>query len=497
MKLFSNQIHFYTRLFTAWCCCICLSSFVYAQNERLEIHHINVENGDATLITIHNTLANTFSAKVLIDGGNSGTGVYLKPYFNNLFGVPLAGQKVNYMILSHFHADHYRGLQGIGSGSAVDAIRADSVIDPGGYFFAGKKYGNLNPPDYADRGGSGAGDYTEAIKAAYNKGFLKARSKTITGFPGDIGKSINIGTVNGVPVTLTCIAGAGYSYGAGGAVINNGGTKPSRTNQNNFSLGFVLQYGQFRYYTSGDMGGYQTDKCTKYIDQETDVDKGIDYLFPGLSFPFDDNVSDKDGVFGHVCSFKVSHHGSGCSSNDVFLKRTAAAIFISVGNQPKWGLPEPGFVNRVKAEWSPLSEWATENRPLGVNNQGVYFTNLYDFTAGRQSLDACVKAFAAEDSINFSYGNDYDDHGMPGGDGMWESSQDQNCKDSYVLIVDPASINTQSMFVVNRVNYNKHVDVRMSAFQCHKTTAPDAMDLSSNKSIKITIPVGDTGIISK
>jgi hypothetical protein len=443
-------------------------SFELRAQEQLEIHHINVENGDATFITVHNTANNTYSTKILIDGGNSGTAKFLEPYFTNLLGSANVPFRLNYLILSHFHQDHYAGLVGLKDG---DVFTADSLIDPGGYAL-GAGFGLLTPPDSVnDKGAGGAGKYIDAIKEAFEDRLLAARSKIITSFPRDIGKGIVIGSVNGVPLTLGCIAGAGYSLGTGGAVVNNMTSFPTRTNPNNYTLGFVLQCGEFRYFTGGDMGGYDSGGCN-YLDQETTVDKGLVHIFPNKSFPFDANVEDTVSSRGHVCAFKVSHHGSDCSSNNQFLTLTAAAAFISSGNMSKWGLPVPAFATRLNANLVPMSSWDQTNLPLGVSNQGFYFTNLYNFTSGsmRNSRSACITEFGNTDGVNFSYGNDYDALGNRGNN-QYQSRKVQD-KDSYVLVLNAANITTQSVFTVYRVNFNKNPTTnRMSAFQCHKSTA--------------------------
>jgi len=455
-------------LLRRYCCCLCLllPLCTAAQNKILEIHHINIENGDATMIVVHDTANNTFPVKILIDGGNSGTDRFLQNYFTNYFGAANMPVTFKYLILTHFHKDHYAGFNKLGNGTI---FRADTVIDPGGYAL-GATYGPINPPQAApDRGASDAPKYRNTLKDAFDNHYLRSRSMVVTSFPRDIGKVLIIDTLNGVPATLKCLVSSGYTYGAGGVPVDNG--MAGRNNPNNFSLGFILEYGQFRYFTAGDMGGYNSGGCSAYIDQEVTVDGGFDTLFNTKSYRFDQNAKNVSAI-GHVCAFKTSHHGSDCSSSHDLMQFTACAMFLSAGNMSKWGLPEPTFQKRIDTLFDPLSEWSAAQRPLGVNNRGIYITNLYNFPSGTKKFcrSSAIGLFANKDSTNFSYGNDYNAQGVHGNNQY--QSKDVTCKDSYVLKVEPNNITTQSQFYVFRVNYYKNTNQPLSTFQCHRNTPP-------------------------
>ncbi|PSL44236.1 hypothetical protein CLV51_106102 [Chitinophaga niastensis] len=465
---------FYQQLYTLFrrCgCCLCLLLPLYtaAQNKILEIHHINIENGDATMIVVHDTASNTFPVKILIDGGNSGTDRFLQNYFTSYFGAANMPVTFKYLILTHFHKDHYAGFNKLGNGTI---FRADTVIDPGGYTL-GATYGPVNPPQATpNRGAKASSDasiYKKALRDAFNNNYLQSRSLLVTSFPRDIGQVLKIDTLNGVPATLKCLVSSGYTYGAGGAAVNDG--IAGRNNANNFSLGFILEYGQFRYFTAGDMGGYKNGGCSAYIDQEVTVDGGFDTLFNTKSYRFDKKARNVAAI-GHVCAFKTSHHGSDCSSSHDLMKFTACAMFLSAGNMSKWGLPEPTFQKRIDTLFDPLSEWSSAQRPLSVNNRGIYITNLYNFPSGTKKFcrSSAINLFANKDSTNFSYGNDYNPQGVHGNN-QYQSKQ-VNCKDSYVLKVEPNNITTQSQFYVFRVNYYKNINQPLSTFKCHRNTPP-------------------------
>jgi hypothetical protein len=433
--------------------------------EQLEIHHINVENGDATMIVIHNTVNNTFPFKMLIDGGNIKTEEFLKPYFTNYFGAANIPVTFDYVILSHFHADHYRGLSGLATG---DVFKTVWITDPGGYKLD-PKYAPIQPGDKKpNRGAAGAKKYITMITDGFDNGYVQKRSRKFDTFPASINKGIELGKINGIALNFTCVAGAGYAYNDTGVINQNS----NRHNANNYSLAFILEYGQFRYFTAGDMGGKDAGNCGKYIDQESEVNGGFIRYFPGDSHQFDTSAIANDPN-GHICAFKVDHHGSHCSSNDAFLKFAPAAIFTSAGSLSSWGLPDPDFQRRIKTDCPPLSAWTTAKRPIGVSQQGIYFTNLYNFPKKDDCRDSAIANFYNKDGIFFSYGNNYTAAGVTPPAGTWKSSRKAKDKDSYVLIVDTTNIKKQSTFKVVRVNYNKVPQQTPAGnFLCHKKDKP-------------------------
>ncbi|HVI47851.1 MAG TPA: MBL fold metallo-hydrolase [Chitinophaga sp.] len=468
------------KLYSIICCInLLIPLCAVAQNELLEIHHINVEDGDATMIVIHDTASNTFPVKVLIDGGIKTSNVFLATYFKNYFNDSMPLARFKYVILSHHHNDHYNGFKYIGR---RDFIQIDTIIDVGGYPL-GNAYAPIKPPDsskadyargyYAKATSTSAKPmfvktYLKALKMAYDSGLLKSRSSVITSFPRDIGKSVTIGTVNGVPVTLTCVTGAAYAYGRKGDSVYCGVS--ASNSPNDYSLGFVLQYGEFRYLSAGDLGG---ENGGNFRDQETVLAGGLDTLLHAFSYSYDSTAT-KDSTRGHICAFKASHHGSDHSSNATFLRIRPAVAVISAGSKDSWGLPHPDFQRRLDTTWIPLSNRTSATRPFGISDRGFYATNLYDFNYHGGNRDSCrkyaVQLFANRDDTYFSYGNDYDAAGAATTN-MTGTSKDRLCKDNYILKVEPLNITTQCTFYLYRTNYAKGVIMAPAGnFQCHRNT---------------------------
>ena len=86
-------------------------SGIYAQ--ELEIHHINVGQGDCALII------GPDGTTMLIDAGDNGQGTaQVVPYLQNL-GIT----QLNYMVATHMHADHIGGLDEVIE-SGIDVLNA-------------------------------------------------------------------------------------------------------------------------------------------------------------------------------------------------------------------------------------------------------------------------------------------------------------------------------------------------------------------------------------
>jgi hypothetical protein len=317
----------------------------------LEIHHINVGTGDASIIVVRDTakmkdrliangkvvpannyamlklarevpvdLSNTVITSILIDSGNdSGKAAKIKAYLTGM-GI----NELNYVLTSHFHQDHLGGYPCILKlvNKAVDAKAYDRS-------------------DGAPRGSSNFTNYRTAIA-----GYTLVKVPAVVGTP--ITTSIDLGTGNrGQQITLRCVATD--------AGVSDGTQVSGATNQNDFGMAWVLKYGQFVYLTGGDLGGFSSGN---YVDMETPMIEKAGY--------------------GHVCACKINHHGSRESSNPYYLsKMTPKAAIISVGDK-KYGSdyhPHPEVIDDLDAAQWDISSWL--NHPAGTNIQPNSLNNYY------------------------------------------------------------------------------------------------------------------------
>lgn len=249
--------------------------FSLTSAQQLEIHHINVGQADATFIK------SPTGVTMLIDGGNRNDGTnIIYPYLTSL-GVT----KLNYIVCSHYHGDHLGGLDEVIYSLGV--VNVDTVFDRG----------RDEPlPD-----NTGFSEYETAANAT-------GRRKRIA-----LGQILNLGG----GVTMQCVA-------TNGEVINYGTVSNATSSENDLSIGWLLNYESFQYFTGGDLGG----DTTYYADNET---------------PLAAQVGDVDAM-------KINHHGSRYSTNHTFLDSLKPEVaFISVGDNNFYGHPTQTVLNRLVA----------------------------------------------------------------------------------------------------------------------------------------------------
>jgi hypothetical protein len=384
--------------------------------DRLEIHHINVNNGDATLIILRDN--NKIECSILIDGGMNSFYQYISGYLATFAGI---NHIFDCIILTHFHEDHFNGLA---DGLKYSGIKIKYLIDPGGYglggvtkkpYICGNTLNNIAPSnknkDYKGKG-QNTENYKSALRTAANTYGLK-RYKSWDDFENNLGKNdLCLGNVGINPVYLKCIAGGGYTLNKDGNISQPAWKyKYGKNNPNNFTLAFILKCGEFRYFIGGDMGG---ETKSGYIDQETIASGYLrEQLFKDTVISLDE--SEKEAT-GHICGLKINHHASSHSSNSTFLKSMTPAVCItSVGNRKEWGLPKPEVIKKIHDDAKPLTSWWDMGKGKfdppdpRVFARGAYFTNLYNLSQTKQALEEARKLFflKQKEGINFSYGQNY------------------------------------------------------------------------------------------
>ncbi len=324
--------------------------------QQLEIHQLNVGHGDAAIIVSKFQRASggdSINKVMIIDFGKISSrdlvGEYLDAQFN--YSGP-----VQYAIVTHYDMDHYKGydvfcqeyLKRTGN-------KVENLYIPGGLVKSGRSYTYPKTGTHPT-----ASDWLPKLpsSAFYSKKanlthFLKyAADSKYTNSLVQLSdeKRLNIDfvfdVIEGVPVKMTALAGVQYVRGKKERVFSESGSA------NNDCLAWVLEYGQFRFYTGGDLGG---ETGSSYIDHETDV---AAYLASESSFDAYPTATARKDVRarGHVCVAKIGHHGSKESSNDTFLKKTnPTAWIVSCGGS--FDHPSYEVVQRMKnVDAIPLSK---------------------------------------------------------------------------------------------------------------------------------------------
>lgn len=369
-----------------------------AQN-KIEIHQIDVGTGDAALINVMYNTGDSIQYSILIDAGETNMNAEVISYLQD--SAKHAGGKVylDYVIASHYHSDHiggfvgqkttsivsgakkrrcdpfYSGVLGYSSKVAFYAVLDKGVSAPSSSSDVYKNYVKLAGNRRVAVGTSTVGSSIFAVNSITPPGTYPPPTPFLQGL--SLGGYIDLGAdANGVPVRLRLILAdakvyypgkPGNTYNIPDTVLNKlkYNLRTKRTNDNNWGLGWVLEYGAFKWYTAGDVGGYDASylTCTScgsaYFDIETTMSNAFPQIYPNP-------VNAK----GHICVQKVSHHGSCCSSNQQFLD-TLRSSFAVISCGTKHDHPTQEVINRLEQ-----TRWHTDS----ILHDSTYFylmTELY------------------------------------------------------------------------------------------------------------------------
>ena len=264
-------------LMAVWICCGWVTIGL-GQQLNLNIYHIDVGQGDATLII------SPTGRTVLIDGGNRGKGdSAVVPLLRSL-GIT----KIDYVVASHYDADHIGGLD--------EVVRGIRRIGQTAY-----DRGEVN---LANR----TREYREYVAA------IGRKRRTIA-----IGTKLDLGP----QVELECVAVNGNVKDRARPPM------PEPVGENDQSIAFRLRYGRFDYFTGGDLTGGGRSGLKTTSDVETVV----------------------AGVVGDVDVLRINHHGSNTSSNKQFLealKPETAIISVGTGGvNVRYRHPTRQVLNRL------------------------------------------------------------------------------------------------------------------------------------------------------
>lgn len=368
----------------------------------LEIHHIGVQQGDATLIVARNpAIGGGLVRSVLIDSGLTDQA----PDVHNYITVTAGLATLDVMIVTHYDEDHFNGSAELlrnypgvydntlifdqgwpGHGGLdnnyINYVRAiNGLAMQGGLALAHLagppprsritnrvlSYGNLG---YILFGGAIPAANTAAVPAGapgtINRaaGWLVNREVMWTNNVGAPAPPPgNAPGVAGGPPKLLCIAANEWVLqpGGGGVVQVPSGLNPnSSEGKNGRSLVFLLTFEAFRYYIGGDIS----------TEQEDDALGGhgiVNYI----------------AAQGQVHAMKMSHHGSGESSSTPFINQlNPTAAFISVGTDNGYGTNPPAMGQ------GPWPNGHPQQRVLN-DLQAVAGLTHYYMTADRSSEDYC------------------------------------------------------------------------------------------------------------
>ena len=340
----------------------------------LEIHHINVVGGDATVIALKsdpNKQDTLF--KILIDGGCEGSGFKrLKAYVAKYFDA----RPFDYLVATHYHNDHISGLYKC-------EFPITKFIDLGGY-------GSLVQQEPVNgiavkSTNSVFHSYVQYIKDQERKSPNPATREAIPFIQ-------KTGATNG-PLTIP-VSGGGVDSGfvlscycAGGITANQTNlitgqtTKhPNKIDPNDLSICFLLHDADysFVYYTAGDLSGDQAGSSYYNVEQPYTT-----YLHDSI-LAKQANFSEKKS---HVV-VKATHHGSdfcnpppATSGYPGMFEILQTACIIVPSNQLR-DVPGPSFLSYVDT-------YATRSKtPIYWLNDMGYTGSSDRFARSSRSSDA-------------------------------------------------------------------------------------------------------------
>jgi beta-lactamase superfamily II metal-dependent hydrolase len=308
----------------------------------LKIIHFDVGQGDATLVI------SPSGKTMLVDGGNQGQGTkVIVPRLKRL-----NIEKLDYVIATHFDADHIAGL---------DEVLKAVKFSPGGVLDHGNKGPLKVLPLLTDKGNpTRYGDYANAANLAETRE------------PVAMGR----GVIDlGADIIVTVVAANGCALGAGETQYRKG------LDKNGASVALVITHGTFDYFIGGDLTGGGPSKNPATADMETPVATRV----------------------GHVDALRLSHHGSDTSSNKGFLETlrpTVAVISVGDGGVNKgYFLPNRLVLDRLH-----------DIRELGL--KAVFATNEGETARGLSTADRKLIRVAERDVTIRSSGDRFTVNGI-------------------------------------------------------------------------------------
>lgn len=390
--------------------------------DGLEIHHVGIAGGDATVIAVNYRVDGTEQppVRVLIDAGGESFAdgpLRLASYVAAHFGT----EPFDFAIASHYHADHIAGFQRCG----INFVR---VVDMGGYAVGNTRFEPVNPlGDLSEDSGVlkqyeyHVGDRIQSSNGARSRLNLPFIQKsnfspdgaTLQGGAGPVEIRLVPGSAD---VTLTCYCAGGVLANGTNVLRSNVRTRLLRSRQrkedesdltaeekqrlgelttvelgkvspNDLSLAFILQWNDFRYWTAGDLSGDLS--LTRYANVEEPL---VEYL-----------RGTADLANRPITVMKATHHGSNHNNYPASITRT-----VNFGAPPPRGEDdEAAPVNGVNKEFRAkngkglLDELKPETIVVPCNQMkgvpgGEFVTRLQAYCSAAQDQRTLTAAFVNE-----------------------------------------------------------------------------------------------------
>jgi hypothetical protein len=273
--------------------------------------------------------------------------------------------QLDYALITHFHSDHYGLVLEDSPLSKTSKYKLTGITEVGDLIPIGLILDRNYPAyDYPTNlktfyaADATFQNYLAFVSAHTSSGKMQAAMLQ----PGS-NQQIRLKTnpsqypnfqVRNVKTNATIWTGKGnqtFNYFAPDSIFQNG-----KFNENPLSLGLKISYGQFDYFTGGDMTGLQGFGLPNWFDVETPVAKAV----------------------GRVEATTMNHHGNRDAMNENFVKTLAPQVVI----QQVWCSDHPGqeVFHRLASEFlypGPRDLFATGMHEETKVTYGPWFKNAY------------------------------------------------------------------------------------------------------------------------
>ncbi|MEJ0031683.1 MAG: MBL fold metallo-hydrolase [Bacteroidota bacterium] len=315
---------------------------------NLDIHHINTGVGNAAFFIFPDGTTMLFDAGEVdrnsssrrsnplkvAPATDSSAALCIKKYINKVLpGV----DHIDYVVISHFHVDHYGAFSEL-----VKYFKINKLID--------RSYPAYDDVIKRSFDSVGVRKYITAQKGIKTEKLIVGRKdQIVANYPGFFVRNIK--------------SGGDIWSGNGESTIKiiPDRLDPKDYNENPLCIALKISYGDFDYFTGGDMTGLQGFGLPTWFDTETPVAK----------------------VVGKVDALSLNHHGVRDATNEFFLKTLAPRVII----QQSWSSNHPGeeVLHRMISQSiypGPRDIFATYVHEETKVTYGMWLRDNYKSTAG-------------------------------------------------------------------------------------------------------------------